>query len=55
MKLKWNAEWEEQHAEIMDTKKKLSKIMQDQEDIELKRQELDEKLQTVEYTVGLIG
>jgi hypothetical protein len=33
VKSKWSAEWEEQNKEIMDTKKKLGKIMQEQEDI----------------------
>lgn len=47
MRAKWAEDWETQRSEIGENHKKLHKIVQEHEDIELKREELEEKVQAV--------
>lgn len=47
MRSKWAAEWETQKSELYESHKKLHKIVIEHEDIELKREELDEKVQNI--------
>ena len=51
---KWACEWENQTQEINGYQKKLSQINQGQEDVELKREEFEERVQMIEELVGLI-
>lgn len=47
MRSKWAADWENQKAEILECHKKLNKVMVEQEDIELKRDEMEEKVMAI--------
>lgn len=54
MRSKWASEWDSQHAELYDGHKKLNKLITEHEDIELRRTELEEKVQSIEEMVGLV-
>ena len=55
MRSKWAAEWEAQKSEIYENHKKVQKIILEQEDIQIKRDSLDEAVQHIEGIVGHVN
>ena len=52
LRQKWEGEWNSQGDEIVDCKKKLQKVFEEQEDVDIVRDELDEKVNVLEGMVG---
>lgn len=50
---KWGAEWDRHSEELAEQRKRLAKFAEQHEDVEIARQELEEKVQGLEAAVGL--
>ena len=40
---KWGSEWDRSHEQLIEHKKKLSKLTEEQEDVEISREEMEER------------
>lgn len=50
---KWGAEWDSSHEQLRQHKKRLSKLTEEQEDVDITREEMEQNVFQLEEAVGL--
>ena len=53
LRQKWEGEWEATQNELAEQKKRVAKLCEEQEDVEIGREELGERVLDLEAVVGL--